>query len=240
MGSGSLCLDPLVFFVGYSLQWSSTQVNLFISFVGTSRTIVLFLLVPALLALFTRTTKKPQEIASLSKEELDRISKNPIEVENEIEGEEELEESLEHRDENARVSQIYRDERELLRLQEQVEEDSKLRHSLSMWRAQIDLKLLKISILFDLVGWGVTALGGQFLSSALILIGGVMLSLGGGWSAALCSIGVAVATDLHHKGMSLGKTAQDDADAFMGAMSLVSRMKRHLSSSCFHLYLTCS
>jgi len=218
--AGSSGLESLIYFVGYALQWSPTQVNIFISWIGTSRTLVLFVVVPALLIYSTRITKKPQELSNLSKEELDRVSKNPMEVETEIEREEELEEHLENS--NARVSQIYRDQRELLRLQEQVEEDSKLRHMLSMWRAKVDLKLLRASIFFDIFGWLITAMGAQSLSSAAILLGGVALSLGAGAPAATYSVGVAIATDMHHRGFEVGGTAQEAGDSFMGALTLVS------------------
>lgn len=221
-GAGGLGLDSLVFFVGYSLKWSSIQVNFFISWIGTTRTFVLFLIVPALLAYLARTNKKPKDLVTLNEEDLERVSRDCREME--LEGEAGSSDHLVISDENGGISRNYEDEREWSRLRQSIQTNTKIKQSMASWRTRIDLKLLKISIFCDALGWLVAFGGAQSLSNAAIILSGAVLSFGAGVSASIYSIGVAIAVDLYHKGFDVGGTPQEAADSFMGAIAFVSKV----------------
>lgn len=147
--AGGLGLQTLVMFCGFFLQWGPDQVGVLISSMGTVRALVLLLLVPLVISLLSRIVKKPKELENLSEEDMERISKNPSQVEEVVEREEELEHDLEVDEGRGLEGQIQAEEEShrLLEMQENFERDEVLRSKLSLWRANIDLYLLKGSFL---------------------------------------------------------------------------------------------
>lgn len=221
-GAGTLGLDSLLYFVGYSLQWSTSQVNLFISWIGTIRTIVLLLIAPALLVYLTRHTTKPRILRSLNEDQLEILGKISPEIDADqievvLSGDD-----LFNQNQVDPASQSDPDERERYRLRQVSGMVSELRRDMILWRSRIDFKLLKISIFFDLVGWLIAVVGGQCFSHVTTVLGGALLSFGAPTSSTFYSVGVATAIDMHRKGLDVGATAQIAADSFVGAIALVS------------------
>lgn len=145
--AGSMGLQSLILFVGY-LGWTAADVGIIISWMGTVRVVVLILLVPSTLAWLSRLVKKPKELSDLSSEEMERIGKAPLEVEEILEQEDELEEEItSHQQVGGESEVIEAEAQELSEMQENLERDESLRKQLSLWKANVDLLLLKGSFL---------------------------------------------------------------------------------------------
>lgn len=145
--AGSMGLQSLILFVGY-LGWTAADVGIIISWMGTVRALVLILLVPSTLAWLSRIVKKPKELSDLSSEEMERIGKAPLELEEILEREDELEEDItSHQQVEGESEVIEAEAQELSEMQENLERDESLRKQLSLWKANVDLLLLKGSFL---------------------------------------------------------------------------------------------
>ncbi|PWN41806.1 hypothetical protein IE81DRAFT_314616 [Ceraceosorus guamensis] len=193
--SGGTGLTVLIVGTGHIWAWDPSSVGFMLSWIGGSRAVVLFAVVPLLVKLTEKIVPKPMQLVGLSDAELERLAKG---ARAEDIGDADDEEDV--ADRRAATSSTDR--------LEDRDSDARLKPLVVLWRCAVDLSLARISFFTEMLGYMIISTAALLRNSPLMLFGTVFLSLGGGYAPAMQSACIALASDVFS-----GVAVEDEAGA---------------------------